>query len=102
MSEAYAGGRACDAIRHENGNAAALGAAGWLSLAAAPTFAIMALLTGALGGGAPDTRGPRAPEASRLSALVPMYSLRRAFHSRPWLKLLCSRRSGPRCGQVTT
>jgi hypothetical protein len=35
-------------------NVAAFGAAGWLSLAAAPTFAIMALLTGILEGGAPD------------------------------------------------
>jgi hypothetical protein len=32
----------------ESGNAAALGTAGWISLAAAPTFAIMALLTGVL------------------------------------------------------
>ena len=40
-----AGGRA------GSGNAAALGAAEWLSLATAPTFAIMALLSGALGGG---------------------------------------------------
>ena len=31
--------------------AAALGMAGWLGLAATPTFAIMALLTGVLGGG---------------------------------------------------
>ena len=36
------------------GNASALGAADWLCLAAAPTFAIMALLTGVLGGGPPD------------------------------------------------
>src|SRR6266436_68073 len=38
----------------EGGNAAALGAADWLCLAAAPTFAMMALLTGVLGGGSPD------------------------------------------------
>ncbi len=31
-----------------------LGAADWLSLAAAPTFAVMALLTGVFGGGVPD------------------------------------------------
>ena len=37
-----------------NGNAAALGAADWLSFAAAPTFAMMALLTGVLGGGPLD------------------------------------------------
>jgi len=36
------------------GNPAALGAADWLSLAAAPTFAIMALLTAVLGGATMD------------------------------------------------
>jgi hypothetical protein len=51
MSEAYCGGSASGAIRQESGHAPALGAAGWLGLAAAPTFAIMALLTG-LGGAA--------------------------------------------------
>ena len=34
-----------------SGDATAPGAADWLSLAAAPTFAIMAVLSGALGGG---------------------------------------------------
>ena len=48
MSEAHAGGCASGAIRHESGDAAALGAADWLCLAAAPTFAIMALLAGVL------------------------------------------------------
>lgn len=42
------------AIRSESGSATALGAADWLCLAAAPTFAVMALLTGAFGGGQPD------------------------------------------------
>ena len=37
-----------------SGSAAARGAADWLCLAATPTFALMALLTGVLGGGAPD------------------------------------------------
>jgi len=37
-----------------SGHAAALGAADWLCLVAAPTFAIMTLLTGVLGGGQPD------------------------------------------------
>src|ERR1700752_110731 len=52
MSEADAGRRG--AIRREIGNAPAIGAADWLHLAAAPTFAIMALLTGVLGGGSPE------------------------------------------------
>jgi hypothetical protein len=95
MSEAYARGRACGAIGHESGNAAALGAAGWLSLAAAPTFAIMALLTGVLGGGPPDMLCSAAQDASPLSGMVPMYLLMSAFHSAPWLKLVFTRRNGP-------
>jgi hypothetical protein len=92
MSEAYSGGSASGAIRHESGNAAALGAADWLCLAAAPTFAIMALLTGVLGGGPPDMLCSAAQDASPLSGMVPMYLLMSAFHSAPWLKLISSRR----------
>ena len=84
MSEAYTGG-----------NAATLGAADWLCLAAAPTFAIMALLTGVLGGGPPDMPCS-ASHASPLSGMVPMYVLMSAFHSAPWLKLISGRRSGAR------
>jgi hypothetical protein len=96
MSEAYSGGSASGAIRHESGNAAALGAAGWLSLAAAPTFALMALLTDVLGGGPPAMLCSAAPDASPLSGMVPMYLLMSAFHLAPWLKLVSSRRSGAR------
>ena len=79
----------------EGGNAAALGAADWLCLAAAPTFAIMALLTGAPGGGPPDMLCSAAQDASPLSGMVPMYLLMSAFHSAPWLKLVFTRRNGP-------
>ena len=65
----------------------------WLSLAAAPTFAIMALLTGVLGGGPPDMLCSAAPDASLLSGMVPMYVLMSAFHLAPWLKLISRRRS---------
>jgi hypothetical protein len=82
-------------IRYQSGDAAGLGAAEWLCLAAAPTFAIMALLTGVLGG-APDVLCSAAQEASPLSGMVPMYLLMSAFHSAPWLKLISSRRSGAR------
>ena len=68
-------------------NAAALGAADWLCLAAAPTFAIMALLTGVLGGG-PDMLCSAAQDASPPSGTVLMYVLMSAFHSAPWLKLI--------------
>ena len=96
MSEVYSGGSASGAIRHESGNAAALGAADWLCLAAAPTFAIMALLTAVLGGGPPDMLCSAAQDASPLSGMVPMYLLMSAFHLAPWLKLISSRRSGAR------
>jgi hypothetical protein len=73
-------------------NAAALGAADWLRLAAAPTFAIMALLTGVVGGGPADSLCSTAP-ASPLTGMVPMYWLMSAFHTPPWMKLISSRRS---------
>jgi len=73
--------------RAGRGNAAAHRAAGWLPLAAAPTFAIMALLT-VLGGGAQDMLCSGAQAASPLSGMLPMYLLMSAFHSAPWLKLI--------------
>jgi hypothetical protein len=72
------------------GNPAVLGAADWLSLAAAPTFAIMALLTAVLGGGPMDALC--SARDVPLSGMVPMYLLMSAFHLSPWLKLLSSRR----------
>ena len=83
------------ATRDETGrrsHAAALDAAGWFGLAAAPTFAVMALLTYAPGGGA-DMMCPTAHGASALSGMVPMYVLMSAFHSVPWLTLISRRRS---------
>jgi len=94
MSETHTGGRGSGATRCENGNAAAIGAADFLCLAAAPAFAIMALLTGVLGGGPQDMLCSAAQDASPLSGMVPMYLLMSAFHSAPWLKLIASRRSG--------
>ncbi len=83
------------AARIETGrrsDAAALGTAGWLGLAAAPTFAVMALLSCLSGGGA-DMMCPAAHGVSALSGMVPMYVLMSAFHSTPWLRLISRRRS---------
>ena len=91
MTNVHTDGRGSGAIRCENGDAAALGTADWLCLAAAPTFAIMALLTGVLGGGSPDALCSVAG-ASPLSGMVPMYLLMSAFHLMPWLKRISSRR----------
>ena len=66
--------------------------AGWISLAAAPAFAIMALLTSISAGGPPDILCSAAHGVSPLSGMAPMYLLMSAFHSAPWLKLISGRR----------
>lgn len=86
MGEASAG------ARRGYGNAIARSAAGWLYLAAAPTFAIMALLTGVLGG--PADALCSSAGASPIAGMTPMYSLMSAFHLAPWLRLVANRRSG--------
>ena len=63
------------------------GADRWLSLAAAPTFAIMALLSAMGGGGALEDFCSSAG-ASPLGGMIPMYLLMSAFHAAPWLKLI--------------
>ena len=59
----------------------------WLSLAPAPTFALMALLTAIHGGGMPDMLCSVTQDALPLTGMVPMYLLMSVFHSSPWLKL---------------
>jgi len=73
------------AATHRNG--AALRAANGLALAASPTFAAMALLTGAMGGGQ-AAMVCSAADASPLSGMATMYLLMSAFHIAPWLKLI--------------
>ena len=62
-------------------------AAGLLSLAATPIFAIMALLT-ALDGSPMDQL---CSAGAHLNGMLPMYVLMSAFHSAPWLKLIFRR-----------
>jgi len=62
------------------------GAADWLSLAAAPTFAAMAVVTAV--GGAPDMLCAASP----IGGMVPMYLLMSVFHVGPWLRLLATAR----------
>jgi hypothetical protein len=78
---------------HANGRSS-IGAAEGLGLAAAPTFAAMAVLTGLLERGAPDVLCATAHGTSPLSGMVLMYLLMSAFHITPWLKLI-SRRHVP-------
>jgi hypothetical protein len=82
-----------DGVEKEGGPHKAGRAADCLSLAAAPTFAAMALLTAVLGGGPLDMLCGAAPDASPLTGMVPMYVLMSAFHAAPWLKLISSRTS---------
>lgn len=91
MSEAYTSGCTGGTGSRESGNVAP-GAVDFLSLAAAPTFAIMALLTGAFDASMPDILCSAAQHASPLNGMVVMYVLMSAFHSAPWLKLIASRR----------
>jgi hypothetical protein len=73
-------------------NAPLLGVADWLSLAAAPSFAIMALLTAGLGRVQPEMFCSAAHGAAPMGGMVPMYVLMTAFHSAPWLRLISRRR----------
>ena len=70
-----------------------------LSLAAAPTFAVMALLTVVLESGVPN---PLCSAAGHLwpGGMAPMYLLMGVFHSAPWLKLIPRERPRPVQGQI--
>jgi hypothetical protein len=76
-----------------SGSTSAAGAAGWLSLAAAPVFALMALWTGLFGQA--DVLCLSMRDAS-LDGMVLMYTLMSIFHAAPWIKLIASRRNAAR------
>jgi len=76
--------------RPDSEHHAPLGPADWLGLAAAPTFAAMALLTGLLGGD--DMAAICGVTPTPLGGMVPMYLLMTAFHAAPWLRLIARRR----------
>lgn len=71
----------------------ATGMAGWLGLAAAPTFAVMAGISAA--------GSPAMTMCSTVSTFVPindmalMYLLMSLFHGSAWLKFLSARLQGP-------
>jgi hypothetical protein len=71
-------------------------AADWVSLAAAPTFASMAVVTGFVDSGAHQMWCSAAMHMSRLTGMVPMYALMSAFHLTPWLRLISRWRGGVR------
>jgi len=86
MIEAHGSGSIRATSGRESGNVAA-GAVDILSLAASPTFAIMALLTGALDVGLPDLLCSTTQHGSAPNGMVVMYLLMSAFHSASWLKI---------------
>ena len=63
-------------------------ASDWLSLAAAPTFALMAAVTAILDADAHQMACSATMHMSPLTGMVPMYALMSAFHSTPWLRLV--------------
>ena len=85
MGDAYTG-------RRPRGGGVAR-AADRLSLAAAPTFAGMAMLT-SMSGGPADMLCSAASAGTPLHGMAIMYLLMSAFHAAPWLKLIGRARSG--------
>jgi hypothetical protein len=69
------------------GTTPALGIADWLCLAAAPTFALMALLSCLQGSDA----SMMCMGASPLTGMAAMYLLMSAFHLAPWLRVISGR-----------
>ncbi len=99
MSVASACARASRAIGLERLIAAgAIGAADGLHFAAAPTFAIMALLTGFDSGGASHWLCSAAHDASPFGGMALMYGLMALVHSPPWLKAAARQRHAPTHG----
>jgi hypothetical protein len=76
----------------DQGAVAAWALAKWLRLAAAPTFAVMALLTVVFDSGLSNALCSAAGGLG-LSGMAPMYLLMGVFHSAPWLKLISRRRN---------
>ena len=95
MSKPLTGGRIRGWIGFASGDTVA-GTVHFLSLAAAPTFAIMALHTGAFDAGPQGMICSTTQHASPLNGMVVMYVLMSAFHSAPWLKLISGRQDGAR------
>jgi hypothetical protein len=86
MTEADPADPVGGAGHHDEGATASRGLAEWLRLAATPTFAMMALLTGM--GGSPIDSLCLSGHGFALSGMVTMYLLMSAFHSPPWLNLI--------------
>ena len=58
----------------------------WLALAAAPIFALMALLTAVAGDGH-TALCSQVGQPSMIAGMVPMYLLMATFHLAPWFRI---------------
>ncbi|MCK9916386.1 hypothetical protein MXD81_45255 [Microbacteriaceae bacterium K1510] len=74
-------------VAGESTRIVARGTADWLCLAATPTFAAMALLSG-FSGGDSDLLCAAMNGASPLNGMAAMYALMAVFHLSPWLRLI--------------
>lgn len=93
MSEARIGERSLRGATPRDGVAtSARSAAHWLSLAASPVFAVMALLTATHDGGAADILCSAVHGSSPLDGMTLMYVLMSVFHASSWLRLISMRR----------
>lgn len=79
-----------------SGKAARLGAADWLSLAAAPVFALMALLGGVFDGASEMHGSGMHGSDGLIDGMALMYLLMSVFHAAPWLTLIAIRRAAER------
>jgi hypothetical protein len=84
--ETYASPRLCGAVRGEGDKSP--GAADWLGLAAAPTFAVMALATYITQDTPLHILCSAAHGTGAMNGMCLMYLLMSAFHLPPWLRLL--------------
>ena len=69
-------------------------AAGWLGLAATPTFAILTLWTSLFV--QPDMLCMGKQDSLPLNGMALMYAFMSVFHAAPWLQLISGRKNGAR------
>jgi hypothetical protein len=90
MAESHAVAGARDRNGRESVSAATLRAGRWLGLAAAPTFAAMAILAVHPGASPAETLCPAVRGAALSGGMATMYVLMAVFHLTPWLRLIAS------------